>query len=585
MKPSKPLSLDLLFTRHVVWDADGQVLGWGAGWGLSQDQAKFEVNPPIQNSYFLFGPRVVQVTATVTGDQTEGWLIQEVVGGAISFLGFEKSKEQIRSKQAHDVINNLSHELRTPIHGIIGISDVLGQSDLPEGLVKLNQMIQSSAHKLSGTVDSLIHFLALEQGAIQWEPVPVELTNMLEDILDMHAQKAQERGVELGAVIPEEAQIRVLADPRLIGHILGEMIENALKFTDKGTVSVFVIPHEPKETSQEIRFEVRDTGLGIQRGQEELIFRPFYQASHGLSRTKEGTGLGLYIVRLMAEHLGGKIWAEPQTVGSTVVFEVPFMRAETKGVNSNVHPLAGFRGLYVDDNRTARFLVELILRAQGVSIEVCESGHEALSRLQASLDAKKPFDFMIVDYQLEDLNGLELSKRIAQSESLHALPRIMLTAHPKKAVGDWEASGFSDFITKPFRRSRFIKTVYASLARTKEWILSQYPSAQPFRIVSFETEPIDIAIEQHLAQHLGFELNFREDFSGLSDCECDVLLVPLEKLPENFRALGPDRCNWVGVLPSERPHALENLGLDFLLSKPLKILDFHQLYRLFGPEP
>lgn len=391
----------------------------------------------------------------------------------------EQLEEAMRGAQAaneakSDFLANISHELRTPMNGVIGMLDLVLEGGLEAEQAEQLQTAQSCAYALLTLLNDLLDISKIEAGKMTLEKIPFDIRVMLDECVKAHYPRAVQNNTRLLPDISDDVPERVVGDPLRIRQILSNLVSNAVKFTQGGSVSVHVDSGFSAQGRFLLHFRVEDSGTGIPADKLALIFDKFTQADGSVSRKYGGTGLGLAITRKLVEMHGGEINVESEVGrGTTFLVKLPCdiaLDEPSRGKAPEHQPAAPadpalslVRILVVEDNQVNQKVVTTVLRKRGFSIEVAADGTEAL----AKLDSSPAFDLVLMDVQMPVLDGLEATRLIRQDLRWKALPIVAMTAHAMN--GDMERcleAGMNGYISKPVHPSQLLETVDGYLNRS-----------------------------------------------------------------------------------------------------------------------
>ena len=363
---------------------------------------------------------------------------------------------------------NMSHELRTPLNGVIAISDSLAQHQRTKRDRELAQLIVSSGRLLEQVLTDILDFSKIEAGEITLADEVVDLEAVVERIAELHRAAAEAKGLQLVWRVASQAKGAYRGDSVRLTQVLSNLLSNAVKFTEQGSVTLSA---EAGPTG--LAFSVRDTGIGFDEAVKARLFRRFEQADASIRRRFGGTGLGLAISRSLVELMGGRIDVDSAPgAGSTFHFVLPLERAEAQVPQAQEEAeeavsLAGVRVLLAEDHPTNQKVIQLILEAVGVQLDIVENGALALERLRA-----QPYDLVLMDMQMPELDGLSatMALRAWEAETGRArLPVIMLTANAlDEHVRASLSAGADEHLSKPIRPLALIEAMGRRLAAAAE---------------------------------------------------------------------------------------------------------------------
>jgi PAS domain S-box-containing protein len=376
--------------------------------------------------------------------------------------------ELLRAQKAkEEFLANISHEIRTPINGIAGMATLLAQNPSPKDQGTYLSAIKSAAENLKVIISDILDIASIESGKLRLEQIGFNLNDLLSSVIGTFSVSAMEKGIELSYQLQEDMDHILVGDPVRLNQILINLINNALKFTHDGSISVTCSLQKVEDSLHFVRLDVEDTGIGIPADKLTTIFESFSQADVSVTRKYGGTGLGLTIVKQLAELQNGTITVESkENEGSKFSVVIPYKKGSSKDMASEGYPEKGaslqrpnikdLRVLLVEDNDINRLYAISIMKVWNCKVETAENGFVAIEKHR-----HQDFDVILMDVQMPVMDGLEATKAIRMGDPIKAsVPIIALTANANaRDIEKCISAGMNDSIPKPFTPDDLYKTL------------------------------------------------------------------------------------------------------------------------------
>ncbi|HJV61995.1 MAG TPA: PAS domain S-box protein [Albitalea sp.] len=465
----------MLVGQHgsVVWPSpsDHQAVGREVGPALGRGE-QIEIERPMMRrdgSIFLCRLLAKALSPTEPGRGGTIWLAEDVTEKRQVEQALAKARDdaEAASRAKSAFLANTSHEIRTPLNALLGLARLARQPGVDESRRRQYiEQISESAETLSGILSDILDLSKIEAGKMHLEQEPFDLRGLLRSMHQAYGSLADTKGLDMSIELDEDLPAVVVGDPVRVRQILSNYLNNALKFTDSGSIRLSV--HRTR--ADRVRFEVTDTGQGIDEAQQAVLFRPFSQVDVSRARRVGGTGLGLSICRQLAEMMGGEVGVVSLPgQGSCFWAELPLPPGEPDALDSGpssfgADPISGTRVLMVEDNAVNMMIAVALLEQWGVEVSQAGDGQQAIELVEQAAARGRPFDVVLMDVQMPGMSGHEATRLLRRHHPAARLPIIALTAAALVSERDQAlAAGMNDFLTKPIDAARLRNTLLRAL--------------------------------------------------------------------------------------------------------------------------
>jgi len=521
-----------------------------------------------------------------------------------------KAAAESATRAKSEFLTNMSHEVRTPLNGIIGMADLLITTKLDDEQRDFTNTMKGSAEVLLALINDVLDFSKVEAGKLHLESIDYDLREVVEGSVHILACKAEEKELQLRSYIDPDLPVHLKGDPSRLRQVLLNLLSNAVKFTPSGFVEIHVSSSGNEEQAPRLRFEIRDTGIGLDAETLGRLFKPFSQADGSISRRYGGTGLGLSICRRIVELMGGSIGATSVPgQGSTFWFEIPVVHGSLSDSSIALGAADDWklqRVLIAGDTERDRKVLRHHLLRSSIPFDEAVNATGALDLWKQAIADGRPFDAAMIDLRLPELDGVELGRRLLQRQAGSTRPRLYLIAAARDRESNRLAreAGFTGTLVRPLHESAVLRALipgYGAVDPVEADALPGGPDTCPRRrILVAEDNPVNQKVISRMLDRLGLDFDLVPDGrlaveahsrnrydAVLMDCQMPVMdgfeaTAAIRALSNGVHSRVPIIALTASALKGDQERCIA-AGMDDYLAKPVDLARLDQVLRRWAP--